>query len=269
MACGAILLIFTWIKNKPLRLFALIGYPLGHSFSQTYFHNKFEREGITGCEYRNFPLPSIQELPAMLRQHPQLAGFNVTIPYKQKVLQYVHEITNTVAACGAANCIQVQNGRLTACNTDVIGFEQSLKPLLRPHHTRALVLGTGGAARAVTHVLERLGIGYRLVSRTKAGEGPVQTISYHQVNNNLLSTHTLIINATPLGMWPNTAGCPEIPYHLLGPQHLLYDLIYKPETTLFLQLGADRGATVKNGYEMLVLQAEASWNIWNQLQIAD
>jgi shikimate dehydrogenase len=243
-----------------LRLFGLTGYPLGYSFSQTYFRNKFEKEAITGCDYLNFPIASISELPGILQSHPQLEGLNVTIPYKQQVLQYVHEQTAVVRAIGAANCLHILNGHITAHNTDAAGFEQSLLPLLQPHHTQALVLGSGGAAQAVMYVLGHLGIAYRVVTRNAAAHR--QALAYEALDEAVLSQYTLIINTTPVGTSPNVQDCPNIPYQHLTPRHLLYDLIYKPATTLFLQKGAAQGATIKNGYEMLLLQADASWAIW-------
>jgi shikimate dehydrogenase len=244
-----------------VRLFGLIGYPLGHSFSQTYFREKFNREGITDCDYLNFSIADITTFPALLQQHADLAGLNVTIPYKEAVLKYVHQVTPVVEACGAANCLDIRNGRIMAYNTDVIGFERSLKPLLQPHHQKALVLGWGGAAKAVVYVLRKLGIGYTVVSR-KANAGS-DIITYQSLNKAVLAENTVIINTTPLGLSPNENACADIPYQYLGSRHLLYDLIYKPATTLFLQKGLQQGCVVKNGHEMLLLQAEAAWDVWN------
>jgi shikimate dehydrogenase len=243
-----------------MRRYGLIGYPLTHSFSQKYFTEKFEREGITDCTYSNFSLPQIGELAGVLAD-PELRGFNITIPYKQAVLDYLHSKSDVVAAIGACNCIRIEGGQLTGYNTDVVGFEQSMVRHLAPHHSRALVLGTGGAAKAVEWVLQRLGIEYVLVTRRpRAGSADM---SYQQVTAEVLAEATLIINTTPLGMHPHVEECPPLPYEALTPRHYLFDLIYNPARTLFLRKGQERGAVVENGHEMLILQAEESWRIWN------
>lgn len=244
-----------------MRTFGLIGYPLSHSFSQKYFTQKFERENIAGCEFRNFPLEDIAKLPALLKEYPSLEGLSVTIPHKQNILPYLNEIDPPAKEIGAVNCIRLSHQgkslRLKGYNTDVHGFGQSLKPLLKPHHTQALVLGTGGAAKAVSYFLDKSKIKFRLVS--KSGKG----ISYNSLTRSLIEENTLIINTTPLGMFPNLDACPEIPYEFLSPQHLLYDLTYNPEESLFLRKGKEKGAQIKNGLEMLHLQAEKAWEIWN------
>lgn len=243
-----------------MRRYGLIGYPLTHSFSQKYFTEKFEREGITDCTYSNFSLPQIGELAGVLAD-PELRGFNITIPYKQAVLDYLHSKSDVVAAIGACNCIRIEGGQLAGYNTDVVGFEQSMVRHLAPHHSRALVLGTGGAAKAVEWVLQRLGIEYVLVTRRpRAGSADM---SYQQVTAEVLVEATLIINTTPLGMHPHVEECPPLPYEALTPRHYLFDLIYNPARTLFLRKGEERGAVVENGHEMLILQAEESWRIWN------
>ncbi len=247
-----------------MRKFGLIGYPLTHSFSQRFFTEKFLREEIRDCSYTAWSLPEIAELPPLLAD-PELCGFNVTIPYKEQVLPYLDIQSEVVRAIGACNCVRVVGGRLLGYNTDVFGFEQSLVKKLQPHHTQALVLGTGGAAKAVGWVLEKLGIGYRYVSR----KGGAQNLSYEDVDGPLLLSHTLLINTSPVGMYPKVEECPPLPYEAIGPRHYLYDLVYNPERTLFLQKGAERGATVENGYEMLILQAEESWRIWNELPRPD
>jgi shikimate dehydrogenase len=243
-----------------MRRYGLIGYPLTHSFSQRYFAEKFEREGIKDCAYSNFPITSIEELPALL-DDGSLYGLNVTIPYKQAVLAYLHHKSEVVDTIGACNCIKIEAGRLTGYNTDVVGFEHSLLPLLGGHHRQALVLGTGGAAKAVEYVLQKLGIGYRLVTRRPRPD--TGDMGYEQVDAALLATHTLIVNTTPLGMYPQVEECPVLPYEALGPRHYLFDLVYNPAKTLFLQRGEAHGAVVANGHAMLVLQAEESWRIWN------
>jgi shikimate dehydrogenase len=242
-----------------MRKFGLIGYPLTHSFSQRYFTEKFEREGITDCTYSNFPLASLVDMPSVLAE-PDLCGFNITIPYKQAVLDYLHSKSHVVAAIGACNCVRIEGGRLTGHNTDVVGFERSLVRHLAPHHSRALVLGTGGAAKAVEWVLQQLGIAYVLVTR-RPRPGTTD-MSYEQVTAEVLAEATLIINTTPLGMYPHTEECPPLPYEALTPRHYLFDLIYNPARTLFLRKGEARGAVVENGHEMLIQQAEESWRIW-------
>lgn len=242
-----------------MRKFGLIGYPLSHSFSRNYFSEKFAGEHITGCAYYNFPLEHIDLFTALLRDNPDIEGLNVTIPYKQSVRQFLDEFDITAAEIGAVNCIDIRNGRLKGYNTDAIGFELSLRPLLDNSHARALILGTGGASRAVGFVLTKLGIAFSYVSRTKK-KG---CLTYEELDEAVLYEHTIIVNTTPLGTFPDIHYAPAIPYHLLTLKHLLYDLVYNPRETLFLQKGSAQGATIKNGYEMLVLQAEASWKIWN------
>jgi shikimate dehydrogenase len=244
-----------------MRRFGLIGYPLSHSFSQKYFTEKFQRQQISGCVYENYPLHDISELTAILQQHTDLNGLNVTIPYKEKVIPFLHHQSPVVQAIGACNCIRIEQGMLTGHNTDVTGFEDSLKEQLRPHHRKALVLGTGGAAKAVYYVLDKLGIAFVRVSRS-AGDN--DTIAYDQVDAGLMRDHQLIINTTPLGMYPKTDECPPLPYDALTSLHYLFDLVYNPARTLFLQKGEERGAAVKNGADMLVIQAEESWRIWNE-----
>lgn len=244
-----------------MKQYGLIGYPLSHSFSKGFFGEKFEKEHITGCSYDNFPIPGINEFPALLEQHPQLQGLNVTIPYKEAVIPFLDELSDAAARIRAVNCIHFRDGKKKGYNTDVIGFSKSLQPLLRPHHQQALVLGTGGAAKAIMYALEQLGITYTVVSR-QAANGAV---SYESLTKEILDTHTLIVNTTPLGMYPKVDTFPEIPYQYLSSQHLLYDLVYNPAETAFLQKGAAQGAAIKNGHEMLILQAEASWEIWNSL----
>jgi shikimate dehydrogenase len=243
-----------------MRRYGLIGYPLSHSFSQRYFTDKFEREGIRDCTYSNFSLREIGELTGVLSD-PELCGLNVTIPYKQQVIPFLSELTPVVEAIGACNCIRIFDGGLVGHNTDVVGFERSLVPKLKPHHREALVLGTGGASRAVGYVLRKLGIGYRMVSRRPRPD--TGDLGYEDVDGSVVAQATLIINTTPVGMYPNMEEYPPLPYAELNARHYLYDLVYNPERTLFLQRGAERGAAVENGYEMLIIQAEESWRIWN------
>lgn len=244
-----------------MKLFGLIGFPLSHSFSQKFFTEKFEKEGIKDCLYQNFPLSSIDQLPALLSQHPDLNGFNITIPYKEKILPFLHTQTNAVKQIGACNCVKIESGRLTGYNTDVKGFEISLKKKLQPKHNNAFILGTGGAAKAVAYTLQQLGISYKYISRNTNTSANV--ISYAQLTIDDMAKTKLIINTTPLGMYPNINEAPEIPYEALTPDHYLFDLIYNPSKTLFLQKGEAQGATIENGHEMLVIQAEESWKIWS------
>jgi Shikimate 5-dehydrogenase len=243
-----------------MRRFGLIGYPLSHSFSQKFFTEKFQREHITGCVYENFPIADISELPGILQQYPVLEGLNVTIPYKERVIPFLHHQDEVVQAIGACNCIRIKEGKLFGFNTDVAGFEVSLDKLLQPYHKKALVLGTGGAAKAVHYVLKKRGIEFIEVSRNPQGRNQ---ISYADVDA-VMHDHLLIVNTTPLGMYPNVEEFPPIAYDMLTPRHYLFDLIYNPPATAFLKKGEEKGALVKNGGEMLVIQAEESWKIWNR-----
>ncbi len=242
-----------------MRLFGLIGYPLSHSFSKKYFTEKFEKEEITECRYDLFPLKTIEELAVLILKHPELEGLNVTIPYKKRVVSLLNTsfIPDGIDAC---NCINITNGKMAGYNTDVTGFEKSLKPLLKTYHKKALVLGNGGATAAVIYVLRKINIEFEVVSR-KRDSG--SAFMYSDLDKSILMDTTLIINTTPLGMFPETDACPDIPYQYITEKHLLYDLVYNPAKTLFLQKGEERGATIKNGEEMLILQAEESWRIWN------
>jgi len=241
-----------------MRRFGLIGFPLSHSFSQKYFTEKFAQLGLTDCVYENFSLKDIGELTIVMQQ-PDLCGLNITIPYKKQSLDFLTNASDVVTAIGACNCINIKDGKLTGYNTDVVGFEQSLLPFLQPHHTRALVLGTGGASAAVEFVLKKLGIPFQSVSRTASDT----SIAYDSVNEDMITSHQLLINTTPLGMYPHVDEYPAIPYQYLTSKHHLYDLIYNPVETRFLEKGRLRGATTQNGQEMLILQAEESWRIWN------
>ncbi len=242
-----------------MRQFGLIGYPLSHSFSKNYFTKKFSEENIHDCSYELYPIASIGDFLPLLARQKDLAGLNVTIPYKEEVLPFLHQQSDAVREIRACNCIRIQNGILTGFNTDVLGFEQSLVPLLQPNHKKALVLGTGGAAKAVAWVLKKLNIEFKYVSR-RAGEN---ILTYDQIDNEMIGDFRLIINTTPLGMQPNTQQKPSLPYEGLGSGHLCYDLVYNPEKTVFLQESEKQGAAIKNGLEMLVIQAEESWKIWN------
>ncbi len=241
-------------------IFGLIGYPLGHSFSKQYFTQKIEQEGLRGYSFELFPLQNIREFPSLLRNHPSIRGLAVTIPYKEQVIPYLDRLDAVAAEAGAVNCIRVSGNDLTGFNTDIIGFRRSLEPLLQPWHSQALVLGTGGASKAVQYVLRQLHIPFLVVSRYPTNEKGYTT--YGALDEEVLASHKLIVNCTPLGMMPDVDTCPDIPYSMLTPEHLLYDLVYKPPKTLFLQKGEAMGAVVTNGYEMLIIQAEANWAIW-------
>jgi len=244
-----------------MRKFGLIGYPLTHSFSKKYFTEKFQREGINDAVYELYPIRDIYELRDLLKASPHLQGLNVTIPYKQVVLRHLHSSANIPHGLRACNCIRIEKGKTFGYNTDVIGFEKSFKPGLKPYHKKALILGNGGATAAVGFVFDQLKIEYKIVSR-KIHDG--SSLTYGDLNSSILQTHTVIINTTPLGMYPDIDSAPPIPYQFLGPRHYLFDLIYNPDKTSFLKRGEEQGATIKNGLEMLELQAEESWRIWNQ-----
>lgn len=273
--------------------YGLLGYPLGHSFSRAYFNNKFAKEGID-AEYLNFELQSVEELPQLLAEHPRLRGLNVTIPHKQAVIPLLDELSDEARAIGAVNVIRIERQEsctakpyLKGFNSDVIGFVESIRPLLQPHHKRALVLGTGGASKAVCRGLEKLGIEWRYVSRkrqtaTPAPDGPITApsptpdspitvpsgspegpLTYSDLTPSFIADYTVIVNCTPLGMFPRIDSSPELPYAALSKRHLLFDLVYNPGITQFMRQGRRFGATVKNGLEMLHLQADASWDFWN------
>jgi len=250
-----------------MRTFGLIGKKLTHSFSKRYFTEKFEKENIQNTTYELFELPTITELPNLIKNQPTLRGLNVTIPYKLEVLPFLDEIDAAAQRIEAVNVIKIdRQGILSGYNSDYYGFKESLINLLLKKHylskstnIKALILGTGGASKAVKVALEDLQIPYLFVSRT-SGLG----LTYSQLNSDVLAEHKLIINTSPLGMFPQVNDCPEIPYQFLGEQHYLYDLVYNPENTLFMQKGVEKGASAINGLPMLYLQAEKSWEIWNE-----
>ncbi len=243
--------------------YGLIGFPLTHSFSQRYFTEKFAREGISGCQYDLFEMPDVATALPELVQMPNLRGLNVTIPHKQAVLPYLDRLDASAEKVGAVNVIKIEaDGSRTGYNSDYYGFRQSLETWLGAKKTtvlRALVLGTGGASRAVVAALNDLGIEPRYVSRSAAND----SLAYDELPN-VIADYQLIINCSPVGTYPHTNEAPALPYHLLTPQHWLYDLVYNPAETKFMQLGRERGAAVMNGHEMLVLQAEKAWEIWNR-----
>ncbi len=261
-----------------MKRFGLIGFPLGHSFSEKYFTEKFEKLGLKDHTYKLFPIEHLSDFPELLKNNPDLCGVNVTIPHKIGVLFYLDEIEHDAKEIDAVNCIKIthknpvqslftgnlctldrQQVHLKGYNTDVYGFEQSLKPLLEPYHKKALVLGNGGAARAVKFVLEKLKIDYKFVSRKPIGG----MLGYKDLTQDIITDYKIVINTSPVGTYPNIEEAPELPYQFITNKHLFYDLIYNPEETLFLAKGREKGAKTKNGYEMLELQAEKSWEIWN------
>lgn len=243
--------------------YGLIGYPLGHSFSISYFNQKFKDEGIDAV-YENFEIVSIDLLPEVLDSNPNLKGLNVTIPYKQKVIPFLDKISPEARAIGAVNVIKVihegKSVKLKGYNSDVIGFTQSIEPMLERYHKKALILGTGGASKAVDYGLKSLGLETVFVSRY---ERP-GTIQYGNITPEVIKEYNVIVNCTPLGMYPNTEECPELPYEAMDSHTILYDLIYNPDETLFMKKGAAYGANVKNGLEMLLLQAFSSWDFWHE-----
>ena len=240
-----------------MKTFGLLGKNISYSFSRGYFTKKFETLKLTDYEYVNFDLPSIELLPTVLNDN--VLGFNVTIPYKEAVMEFLDIVSDEAREIGAVNTVKVENGKLKGFNTDYVGFEESIKPLLKSHHKKALILGTGGASKAVKYVLERLKIQYRVVSRNPS-KGQ---FSYNDITKKIIEEHTIIINCTPLGTFPNIDNSPDIPYKYLNNNHLLYDLIYNPAKTTFLAEGERKGATIFNGQKMLELQAEKAWEIWN------
>lgn len=248
------------------KIYGLIGYPLGHSFSRGYFNDKFAAEGID-AEYCNFEIPSVSDITGIFEDHSDIAGLNVTIPYKEQVIPYLDRLDGDAAAIGAVNVIKIvrddpddeDDFELVGYNSDVVGFRDSISTLLTPARNKALILGTGGASKAVYHGLRQLGVEPVYVSRTPR-KG---VLSYAELTPEIMAEYKVIVNTTPLGMYPNVDSCPDIPYDCLTPDHLLYDLIYNPDMTAFMKRGAARGAEVKNGLEMLLLQAFESWRIWS------
>ena len=246
-----------------MRTFGLIGYPLSHSFSKQFFTEKFEKEQIANCNYELYPIEKADEILALIQANPNLAGLNVTIPHKVNIIPFLTALDDAAKQIGAVNCISIDQSNnkpiLKGYNTDAYGFEQSLKPLLKNHHQKALIFGDGGAAKAVKYVLKQLHIPYLVVVRNQAPNA----ILYSALTAKILEEYTILINTTPLGMLPDLNSYPPIPYQYLTPQHLAYDLVYNPEETEFLKRSKAKGAKIKNGLEMLYLQAERSWYIWN------
>ncbi|HAX96085.1 MAG TPA: shikimate dehydrogenase [Prolixibacteraceae bacterium] len=245
-----------------MRTFGLVGFPLGHSFSRNFFTEKFAKEGKAE-QYLNFEIPSIDLVEELILKHPDLVGLNVTIPYKTAIIPFLDELDEVAVNIGAVNTVVIHRSsggkpNLKGFNTDEYGFRTSLLPLLKSHHQKALVLGTGGASRAVVHALDKLGITSTLVSRSVSNG-----LIYAGITEEIMQEHTILINTTPLGTYPDSSSKPDVPYQWITDRHLLYDLVYNPPITSFLQEGLDHQAQVKNGYEMLVLQALRAYDIWN------
>jgi shikimate dehydrogenase len=247
--------------QKRQHRFGLVGKDISYSFSEQYFTKKFERLNLEDHTYQNFDISSSENFPDIIAKEENLKGLNVTIPYKEEVLDYLHVIDGEAKKIGAVNTIKIlENNRLKGFNTDVYGFETSLTPLLKKHHSKALILGTGGASKAVNYVLNKLDIEVLFVSRNPKSENE---ISYNDLTESILKSYTVIVNCTPIGTHPAVDECPNIPYKYITSNHLLFDLIYNPSRTLFLKKGMEKNAQVSNGFKMLELQAEKSWEIWN------
>jgi len=242
--------------------FGLIGKNISYSFSKGYFFDKFKELKLENYSFRNYDLPDISEFPFITyHREEEFGGFNVTIPYKESIIKYLSSLDADAQEIGAVNTIKVtSDNELIGFNTDVYGFENSLKPLLKSHHKKALILGTGGASKAIAFALDKLNIDFQFVSRTSTLE---DMVLYKNLSKEIIESHQLIINCTPLGTHPNVQDCPDIPYNFLTDKHFLYDLIYNPSETEFLKRGKQQGTIIKNGLEMLELQAEKSWEIWN------
>lgn len=251
------------MPSIPEKMYGLIGHPLTHSFSENYFNQKFAAENIS-AEYRNFDIPEIDFLMEIIAQYNTLNGLNVTLPYKEQIIPYLDSLDDDAKEIGAVNVVKFIHSKeglkLKGYNSDVIGFTNSIKSLLTEQHKSALVLGTGGAAKAVAYSLKKLGLNVHFVSRKKTAS----TLIYEELTKNDIKENKVIVNATPLGMYPNVDECPDIPYRFITSQHLCYDLIYNPQETKFLKNCKEKGAVVKNGLEMLLLQAFASYDIWNK-----
>jgi len=251
-----------------MKQYGIIGYPLGHSFSGKYFTGKFRRENLVDCRFENFEIDNVGLFKSIISKNPELRGLSVTIPYKRSIMSFLDSINAEAKKIDAVNCIKIdkrgEKKILTGYNTDIYGFEHSFVPLLKPHHKKALILGSGGASKAVVYVLEKLEIDYLIVTRTPHG---CKHIRYGVLHKEIMKEHNIIINTTPLGMFPDINSKPDIPYEFISEDSFLFDLVYNREMTLFLKKGSEQGATVKNGLEMLHLQAEKAWEIWNNSKL--
>ena len=244
-----------------MKIYGLLGNPLGHSFSHKYFAEKFQRENIGDCVYVNFETPDLHLKIEALKSDLNLCGLNVTIPYKTQILSYLNIVSPECEEINACNCIKVFKEKWTGFNTDITGFEKTFLPKLKSYHSKALILGTGGSSKAVAYVLKKLGIGYLFVSRTK--NASINMIGYDEIDLDILSEYKIVINTTPVGMFPHINNSPDMPYEFVSPEHYFFDLIYNPGVTLFLAKAKEKGAAIENGKNMLTIQAEESWRIWN------
>lgn len=243
-----------------IKRFGLVGKNIGYSFSRKYFWEKFEKKSLDDYSYDNFDIQDISDFIGIIKNNRNLCGLNVTIPYKETIIPYLDNLSGKAKKIGAVNCIKfTKKGKLKGYNTDCYGFKKSLKPLLKPHHKKALILGTGGASKAIAYTLKKLGIGYIFVSRNQG----INTIKYEDITAETFQNFQIIINCTPLGTYPETEKFPLLPYQCFSQAHIAFDLIYNPEQTLFLKKASENGTVIKNGYEMLVLQAEKAWKIWH------
>lgn len=250
------------MKEEESKTFGLLGKNISYSFSRGYFTEKFEKLKLNKYKYLNFDIQQIKDFPSIIGEEKNLRGINVTIPYKEEIIPFLDKLDETAKNIGAVNTIKfTKRGNLKGYNSDVVGFENSIKPLLKSHHKRALILGTGGASKAIAFALNKNSIKFKFVSRNPEGK---KEISYDSLSEETLLKYTVIINCTPLGTFPEIEKCPDIPYQFITDAHLLYDLIYNPEVSTFLSKGKEKGAIIKNGFEMLQLQAEESWRIWNE-----
>ncbi len=245
-----------------MKIYGLIGNPLSHSFSKKYFTEKFSNENINDCEYQNFEIKNLPEEIPSLKKNSFLSGLNVTIPYKSQIIPFLDTVSGEVNDINACNCIKIDGGKWSGFNTDITGFEKSFVPFLRPHNTKALVLGTGGSSKAVAYVLNNLQIDFLFVSRKKDLAGEI--INYESISSETMKEYTIVINTTPAGMFPNADHYPQLPYGFVSDQHYFFDLVYNPAKTLFLSKAAAKGAVIKNGGDMLSIQAEESWKIWSR-----
>ena len=245
----------------PTKKFGLIGKNISYSFSKSFFNEKFQRENLNDCTYENFDFQDIAELPALLKNNPNIKGMNVTIPYKEVIIPFLDKLSKKASKIGAVNVVKISKKRkLKGYNSDCYGFKKALKPLLLKHHKKALILGTGGASKGVAFALEELNIDYSFASRSEHPDN----ISYDKIDKNTFDAYQIFINCTPVGTFPNIENCPDLPYQFFKKDHIAFDLIYNPEVTEFLKRASENGAQIKNGYDMLVFQAEKSWDIWNR-----
>ncbi len=243
-----------------MKVYGLVGRSLSHSFSQKFFSEKFQRENISDCMYQNFELKDFDKEIKQLKSLPNLCGLNITIPYKTNIISFLDELTNECKEMNACNCVKIKSGKWIGYNTDIIGFEKSFLPHLKPYHQKALILGTGGASKAISFVLKKLGIEFLEVTRNKKPSS--SAINYEEISKETIKEYNIVINTTPVGMFPNVDAYPNLPYQYISPKNYFFDLIYNPAKTLFLSKAEEKGAVIENGNKMLIIQAEESWRIW-------